>query len=105
MSTSAAAGCGSPVRLGSLRTWRDRAIAGLMLFCGLRSCEVLTLDVTDVDVGGRWLRVTGKAGKPADLAGPGHRRTDAVLRAAFVRGPDTRRHRCRRRRPLAAGHR
>jgi len=33
--------------LGSLRTWRDRAIAGLMLFSGLRSCEVLALDVTD----------------------------------------------------------
>ncbi|HEX2806925.1 MAG TPA: tyrosine-type recombinase/integrase [Kineosporiaceae bacterium] len=49
--------------LGSLRTWRDRAIAGLMLFCGLRSCEVLALDVTDVDVGGRWLRVTGKGAK------------------------------------------
>ena len=48
--------------LGSLRTWRDRAIAGLMLFSGLRSCEVLALDVTDVDVGARWLRVTGKGG-------------------------------------------
>ena len=49
--------------LGSLRGWRDRAIAGLMLFCGLRSCEVLALDVTDVDVGARWLRVTGKGAK------------------------------------------
>ncbi len=49
--------------LGSLRTWRDRAIAGLMLFCGLRCCEVLALDVTDVDVGARWLRVHGKGGK------------------------------------------
>jgi site-specific recombinase XerD len=49
--------------LGSLRTWRDRGIAGLMLFCGLRSCEVLALNVADVDVGARWLRVTGKGGK------------------------------------------
>jgi integrase/recombinase XerD len=49
--------------LGSLRTWRDRAIAGLMLFCGLRSCEVLGLNVADVDVGGRWLRVMGKGAK------------------------------------------
>lgn len=49
--------------LGSLRTWRDRAIAGLMLFSGLRSCEVLALDVTDVDIGARWLRVTGKGAK------------------------------------------
>jgi integrase/recombinase XerD len=46
--------------LASFRTWRDRAIAGLMLYCGLRSAEVLTLDVTDVDIGGRWLRVLGK---------------------------------------------
>ena len=26
--------------LASFRTWRDRAIAGLMLYCGLRSAEV-----------------------------------------------------------------
>lgn len=49
--------------LESLRTWRDRAIAGLMLYCGLRSCEVLALDVTDADIGGRWLRVWGKGSK------------------------------------------
>jgi integrase len=49
--------------LGSLRSWRDKAIAGLMLLCGLRSCEVLALDVADVDVGARWLRVSGKGGK------------------------------------------
>jgi integrase/recombinase XerD len=49
--------------LGSLRSWRDRAIAGLMLLCGLRSCEVLAMDVADVDVGARWLRVSGKGGK------------------------------------------
>lgn len=49
--------------LESLYTWRDRAIAGLMVFCGLRSSEVLALDVTDVDIGGRWLSVTGKGGK------------------------------------------
>ena len=49
--------------LESLRSWRDRAIAGLMLFSGLRSCEVLALNVTDVDIGARWLRVTGKGAK------------------------------------------
>lgn len=49
--------------VGSLRTWRDRAIAGLMLWCGLRSCEVLGLDVQDVDIGGRWVTVTGKGAK------------------------------------------
>ncbi len=47
----------------SLRTWRDRAIAGLMLWCGLRSMEVLGLDVKDVDIGGRWVTVTGKGDK------------------------------------------
>lgn len=46
--------------LASFHTWRDRAIAGLMLYCGLRSAEVLGLDVTDVDIGGRWLKVVGK---------------------------------------------
>ena len=49
--------------LESLHTWRDRAIAGLMVFCGLRSAEVLSLDVGDVDIGARWLRVSGKGGK------------------------------------------
>jgi site-specific recombinase XerD len=49
--------------LESLYTWRDRAIAGLMVFCGLRSSEVLALDVADVDIGARWLRVSGKGGK------------------------------------------
>lgn len=49
--------------LESLRTWRDRAIAGLMVFCGLRSAEVLGLEVTDVDIGGRWLLVDGKGAK------------------------------------------
>ncbi|MEI6624648.1 MAG: tyrosine-type recombinase/integrase [Actinomycetes bacterium] len=49
--------------VGSLRTWRDRAMAGLMLWCGLRSMEVLGLDVKDVDIGGRWVTVTGKGAK------------------------------------------
>lgn len=49
--------------LASFRTWRDRAIAGLMLYCGLRSAEVLGLDVTDVDIGGRWVQVTGKGSR------------------------------------------
>jgi integrase/recombinase XerD len=49
--------------LASFRTWRDRAIAGLMLYCGLRSAEVLGLDVTDVDIGGRWVQVTGKGNR------------------------------------------
>ena len=46
--------------LTSFHTERDRAIAGLMLFSGLRSAEVLGLRVVDVDVGGGWVRVIGK---------------------------------------------
>lgn len=49
--------------LGSLRTDRDRAIAGLMLFSGLRSAEVLGLAVGDVDIPGGWVRVIGKGDK------------------------------------------
>ena len=40
--------------LASLRTWRDKAIAGLMLFSGLRSAEVLALSVADVDIARGW---------------------------------------------------
>jgi len=49
--------------LSSLRTWRDRAIAGLMLFSGLRSREVLSLRVSDVDIAQGWARVAGKGGR------------------------------------------
>lgn len=49
--------------LSSFQTWRDRAIAGLMLYCGLRSCEVLALKIADVDIGGRWLQVVGKGNR------------------------------------------
>lgn len=49
--------------VASFRTDRDRAIAGLMLFCGLRSAEVLGLSVKDVDIGQGWLRVMGKGSK------------------------------------------
>jgi site-specific recombinase XerD len=53
----------SAALLGSFRTWRDRAIAGLMLLSGLRSAEVLGLLATDVDIGRRWVRVVGKGDK------------------------------------------
>jgi site-specific recombinase XerD len=49
--------------IGSFRTYRDRAIAGLMLFSGLRSAEVLGLGVRDVDIGRGWVRVIGKGDK------------------------------------------
>lgn len=46
-----------------LKSWRDRAMAGLMLYCGLRAGEVLSLEVGDVDIGARWLLVHGKGAK------------------------------------------
>jgi site-specific recombinase XerD len=49
--------------LASFRADRDRAIAGLMLFSGLRSAEVLGLAVRDVDIPRGWIRVTGKGDK------------------------------------------
>ena len=49
--------------LESLRSWRDRAIAGLMLFSGLRSAEILALGVADVDIARGWARVAGKGGR------------------------------------------
>jgi site-specific recombinase XerD len=49
--------------IGSFRTDRDRAIAGLMVFSGLRTAEVLGLSVRDVDIGRGWVRVIGKGDK------------------------------------------
>jgi site-specific recombinase XerD len=49
--------------LDSFRSWRDKAIAGLMLLSGLRSAEVLALKVADVDIPRGWVLVTGKGDK------------------------------------------
>jgi site-specific recombinase XerD len=49
--------------IGSFRTQRDRAIARLMVFSGLRSAEVLGLQVRDIDIGRGWARVVGKGNK------------------------------------------
>jgi site-specific recombinase XerD len=60
------------VFLSDLRTLRDRAITLLMLLGGLRSAEVRSLRLADVDMGLRRVRVTGKGGKerivPVDQA-------------------------------------
>ncbi|HEX5349114.1 MAG TPA: tyrosine-type recombinase/integrase [Pseudonocardiaceae bacterium] len=53
----------SSALLDSFRTWRDRSIGGLMLLSGLRSAEVLSLRVADVDIARRWVRVIGKGDK------------------------------------------
>jgi site-specific recombinase XerD len=49
--------------LGTLRRYRDLAIVYLMLFCGLRSGEVLHVRLADVSFDERELRVHGKGNK------------------------------------------
>jgi len=48
---------------GSFRTSRDLAIVGLMLFDGLRSCEVLALNCDDLLLPESQIRVRGKGNK------------------------------------------
>jgi integrase len=47
----------------SFHTSRDLAIVGLMLFDGLRSCEVIALDCEDVLLSESQMRVRGKGNK------------------------------------------
>jgi site-specific recombinase XerD len=56
--------------LRSLRRYRDLAIVYLMLFCGLRSLEVLSLRTSDVNVLDRRLRVHGKGNRDRMLPLP-----------------------------------
>jgi len=56
--------------LRSLRRYRDLAIVHLMLLCGLRSAEVLQLQVGDVLVEDAQLRIRGKGGRDRVLPLP-----------------------------------
>ena len=47
----------------SFRTFRDLALVGLMLLDGLRSCEVLALELEDVQLADGQMRVLGKGNK------------------------------------------
>ena len=49
--------------VSGIRTYRDMAIIYLMLFCGLRTCEVLTLTTSDIDFADAKLLIRGKGGK------------------------------------------
>lgn len=49
--------------LGRLTRYRDVAITHLMLFCGLRSCEVIRLATHDVVFGDRLIRIQGKGNR------------------------------------------
>ena len=55
----------------SFRTFRDLALVGLMLLDGLRSCEVLALQLEDLQLAEAQLRVLGKGNKPRPLPLPG----------------------------------
>jgi site-specific recombinase XerD len=49
------------------KRYRDLAIMYLLLFCGLRSCEVLSLSVGDLNLLHRTIRVLGKGRKQRSL--------------------------------------
>ena len=55
--------------VADLRTARDRAMALLMLLGGLRAGEVRALLLSDVDLGLRRVRVTGKGGRQRVVPG------------------------------------
>jgi site-specific recombinase XerD len=67
----------------SFRTARDIALVGLLLLNGLRSCEVLSLEVEDLLLSEAQLRVHGKGGKVRMLPLPPEtiRLLDCYLRA------------------------
>lgn len=49
--------------IGDLRSYRDKAITALMLYCGLRSLEVLKLQIYDIDIHTLQIRIWGKGDK------------------------------------------
>ena len=56
--------------LGSFRRYRDLAVVQLMLLCGLRSAEVIGLELPDVGIEDTQLRVRGKGNKQRMLPLP-----------------------------------
>jgi integrase/recombinase XerC len=65
---------------------RDRAILELFYASGLRLSELAALDLEDVNLAGRMVRVTGKGGKPRLV--PFNGSTAAALRA-YLKDHDT----------------
>jgi site-specific recombinase XerD len=55
----------------SFRTYRDLAVVGLMLLDGLRSCEILVLQLEDLKLADGQLHVLGKGRKQRTLPLPG----------------------------------
>lgn len=54
----------------SLKSWRDITIAGFMLFCGLRSREVITIQLDDVGITEGQVLIHGKSEKERILPLP-----------------------------------
>jgi len=54
----------------SFRTFRDLALVGLMLLDGLRSCEVLALQLADLELADAQMRVLGKGNRQRVLPLP-----------------------------------
>ncbi len=65
---------------------RDLAMFELLYGCGLRISELLGLDLNDLDLRERWLRVRGK-GKKERLVPYGHRAGAALEKYLAVRTP------------------
>lgn len=93
----------------SLKTWRDISITGFMLFCGLRSKEVIGLQLYDVNTSEGQFRVLGKGNKerlvpmPANLLETVRKylrlerpETDSTYLFVVLKGP-------KRGRPLTSG--
>jgi len=57
---------------GSFRTFRDLALVGLMLLDGLRSCEVLTLQIEDLQLADAQMWVLGRVARSAFCRCPTH---------------------------------
>jgi site-specific recombinase XerD len=73
--------------VGSLRRYRDVAIAYAMLFCGLRSQEVLRMRVGDVDFEDGRIRVFGKGQKERAIPLP-HLLATVLRRYIRLERPD-----------------
>ena len=66
---------------------RDKAVVELLYGAGLRVSELCSLDVDDVDLGGRWLRVMGKGRKERVV--PFHETCAAAIDDWTTRGRPT----------------
>ncbi|MBU1623406.1 MAG: tyrosine-type recombinase/integrase [Nanoarchaeota archaeon] len=73
--------------ISHLRSLRDKAIVALMLCLGLRSCEVINLQIYDIDFDASQIRVCGKGGKERLLPISGWIKSSLTNYLAFER-PD-----------------